>query len=955
MKGKEAKVEDISEKETRKDIDERIASAKWYFSSTVGIPERGKICREYKVEGIEADGSDVGFADYVAIDDNGDVLAVYEAKKAGTELSAAMIQAMVYATAIARKQGFFPFVYATDGSDIICSSDGSARTRKISGFHGKDEIRHRIAVRGISLSNVECDPAIIDRPYQIDGYHKTMAALDVPGKNPLICFATGTGKTRMGAAIVKAGIDSGKIKRVLWLCDRIGLAYQAKEGTFDRFLPNVSSAVLAEGNRESDDASARIVFATYQSFDSIQSDLSKSRYTIGYFDLVVVDEGHRSVFNKYKCLIDYFDCPKIVLTATPRDELEKSTFAMFGIADKEPTASYPLIQAVKDGFANYYRVVDRTTVINQSGITRANLSEEERQAYDDQFGSDTPFVGASFFRENACNKDTLKKMLADLMENGIRDKGGERLGKTIIIAESQAQAHAIVDAFKEAYPNLCLSNAENGIDFCVAILSSAEGGQDRFNKMLLDEFERGDRIRIAVSVGMLTTGIDVPDLANIVLFRQIRSIIEYKQIIGRGTRLFKCKDGFILSPSKEYFMRESNDATRIAQTEKQGFLVFDYCGNARFFNETTDQMKDGAKCAPSYSQSVFIARTLVIRALQIRFRFLSDEDRELYRKLIKQNAGVIAKINRNSMAAQPVLVPIDRFQKEESWDDLAPDDVKSLTESVALAVPPSEDGAEAMRFDLPFYYLMIASIEHKPNKEVACYIHDSICGHLLSKLQVAAVGAKEDLIIKAESDEFLNDAGPSEIESIREQLRELASFLEPGKEFVTMTDFTDEVEDLGDGDPTHPFSDGKQTFKPFEVLLKEHIETSKNPVYDKIRNFEPLSDLDVQSVQSDLSCLSESDRLGVLTDPTSCVGEARKSVGLSEKGIAAFRDELLAKGLSPVQASYACLFAESIRRNGAETKTSLIHSYDKIFSFFDKAAFDKVWDSLSARKAVREK
>ena len=322
---------------------------------------------------------------------------------------------------------------------------------------------------------------------------------------------------------------------------------------------------------------------------SIIKDTSTCPYGIGHFDLIIVDEAHRSLFNKYAEIFTYFDALMIGLTATPRNDINKSTYKVFNLDSETPNYEYDVIKGVKDGYLTYYRALDRTPDILKDGVTYSELSPDEQEEYEDKFTEDDGTIpekieGKEFYSV-ITNRDTIRKVLQTLMDEGLKVNNGDTLGKTIIFARDHNHAIMIQEEFRKLYPELCLSNNPNGVDYCVVI-----DNQIKYNEVLQREFKEKQNIRIVVSVDMMDTGVDIPEVVNLVFFKKVLSKIKFWQMIGRGTRL--CQNLNVLSPSKAYFGRMTNDGTRQLYQDKQGFLIFDICNVFPFFKENPDGKDD---------------------------------------------------------------------------------------------------------------------------------------------------------------------------------------------------------------------------------------------------------------------------------------------------------------------------------------------------------------------------
>lgn len=373
-----------NEKETREQIiDPKLVQAGWDVLKIRNVIEKDKACIETPVKGmpISADNSTgKGYVDYTLFGDDGKPLALIEAKKAVVNEEQGRVQACLYADCLEKQYGIRPVIYYTDGYSISMI-DGVYPPRRVFGFHRKDELEYVIQRRSRHITDSQPKPEICNRYYQKDAIREVIRHLENRHSRSLIVLATGTGKTRVSCAISDIFIRNNYAKRILFLADRKNLVKQAKEDTFEKFLPKVPMAMILEGKVQGS-KEARIIFSTYQSMLSIIKDTSKCPYGVGHFDLIIVDEAHRSLFNKYAEIFDYFDALMIGLTATPRNDIHKSTYRVFDLDNQEPNYEYDLVKAVKDGFLTYYRALDRTPDILKNGLTYEELSEEDKEQYE---------------------------------------------------------------------------------------------------------------------------------------------------------------------------------------------------------------------------------------------------------------------------------------------------------------------------------------------------------------------------------------------------------------------------------------------------------------------------------------------------------------------------------------------------------------------------------------------
>ncbi|RYE54160.1 MAG: DEAD/DEAH box helicase, partial [Sphingobacteriales bacterium] len=571
----------ISERETRLIyIDALLREAGW-------DPE-GTNVAEYLVSGMPNSGG-IGFVDYVLWGDDGLPLAVVEAKKTLKDPHVGQHQAKLYADCLEKAFGQRPIIFYTNGFDThIWDDQFYPASRQVHGFYTKDELQLLINRRSTrrALTDQSINKQVAGRYYQEIAIKRVAESLENKARGVLLVMATGSGKTRTAAAIVDLLTKSNWAKKILFLADRNALVTQSKNA-FNQYLPNLTSIDLT---KEAEDTSSRIVFSTYPTMMN-RIDTAKTEghryYGVGHFDVVIIDEAHRSVYQKYKAIFEYFDALLIGLTATPKADADKDTYGLFGLEPHNPTYAYELQEAVDNGFLKPPKTFPLPLKFPRQGIKYEDLSEEEKADYEqeflDNYGYVPDEVSSSAVNTWLFNKDTVNKVLDALIEHGLHIEGGDKIGKTIIFAKNHSHAAFIRDCFKERYP----SKGDVWMQIIDNYVSYAQS--------LINDFSETDKFpQIAVSVDMLDTGIDIPDILNLVFFKPVRSKAKFWQMIGRGTRL----SPDIFGPGKH----------------KEFFRVFDVCGNVEFFSA---QMEEGSnsKYLGSLSQQIFNAKLHIAHIL----------------------------------------------------------------------------------------------------------------------------------------------------------------------------------------------------------------------------------------------------------------------------------------------------------------------------------------------------
>lgn len=520
-------VNDLSEAETRRlYIDLLLHEAGWKISERKGETIARQACIEVEVQGMPNE-SGVGYADYVLFNASGIPLAVIEAKRTSKNSAEGRHQAELYADCLAARYACpRPVIYYTNGFETNIIDGIGYPSRKVMGFHTIDELQRMISQRGRNdITDLTISDKITNRNYQKRVIASVCDHYNKKHRRALLVMATGTGKTRVSISLVDVLVRNNWVKNVLFLADRIELVNQAKKN-YTKLLPDIT----VSSSRDSDvDMSARILFSTYQTMIG-HLDKDTKTFSLGRFDLIIIDEAHRSVFGKYGAIFDYFDGLLLGLTATPRDEVDRSTYDLFGMEQGEPTDSYEYDEAVADGYLNPFRAIKDNSKILTDGIDPKQLTLEERKQLEEIFEyekmkaglePDDPYsrtINATEIFKYIFNQDTVDHVLNRLMNEGISVKNDTMIGKTIIFAYNHKHAVFIAERFAALYPDL-------GADFCRVI-----DNYEKYSSDLLDKFaDKEKQPQIAVSVDMLDTGIDVPEIVNLVFFKPIHSKIKFWQ------------------------------------------------------------------------------------------------------------------------------------------------------------------------------------------------------------------------------------------------------------------------------------------------------------------------------------------------------------------------------------------------------------------------------------------
>ena len=647
----------FNEDETRKRIiDLDLRNAGWHVALNDESTE--EVGKEVKVTG-QPTTTGTGYVDYVLWDDDGKPLAVIEAKRTRENIEKGRQQAALYANALEKQFGQRPVIFYSNGWDIKILDDAQDyNSRGLYGYYSKDSLQYLIKQRTLkkNLNTTPIDTDVAGRLYQMETITRVCERFSDKHRKALIVQATGTGKTRVSIALAKRLLDAGWAKRILFLCDRKELRKQAGNA-FTEFT-NEPVHIVGKSAKNTA-ASARIFIATYPGMLRIMN-----KYDVGHFDLIVADESHRSIYNIYGDIFKYFDALEVGLTATPVEMVSRSTCDLFSCDYKLPTANYPLEDAIEQGNLVPYKIVSYTTQFLREGIKKDNLTDEQIAQLEEQ-GIDPNELDfdAKQIDEAIKNKDTNRLILRNLMEKGLRDKDGQLPGKTIVFARNIAHAELMAQLFSELYP-------QHGANFCRVIHSKYERAEE-----LIDDFKSSDEnsVRIAVSVDMLDTGIDVPECVNLVFAKPIKSKVKFWQMIGRGTRL--CEN--LYGPGQH----------------KTHFLIFDHWANFEYFDENPEE--EDVKQAKSLLQKLFEARVNLAQTA------LKKANLDVFDQTIKLIHDDICLLPMESISVRDNWQVVETYKDLKRLNQFAPQTVSDLLEKVALLMQWRNimGQSEAYKFD----------------------------------------------------------------------------------------------------------------------------------------------------------------------------------------------------------------------------------------------------------------
>ena len=798
-------------------IDYMLMEAGWELLDEKGKVLGGKACIEVEVDGMPT-ASGKGYADYVLFSRGGKPLAVIEAKATSHAVTEGRHQAMLYADCLEKRYGVRPVIYYTNGFTTKVIDGMGYADRDVISFHSMDDLERLIQKRGrAEIKDVTIKAEITDRPYQQTAIKRIVEWFNAKHRRGLLVLATGTGKTRVSISLCDILMRNDWVKTVLFLADRTALVGQAHKN-YEALLPSVSMSVLSE--EKAPDMQARILFSTYQTMINYL-DREDKTFSVGRFDLIIIDEAHRSVFGRYGAIFNYFDSLLIGLTATPRDEIDRNTYDLLQLDNGMPNYSYEIDEAVRDGYLCPYKTLQYHSKIMERGAKWDEMSKEDREEAerlmdyekslaglgpDDEYHRD--ILPQEIFKY-LFNINTVDKVLMELMEKGLKVKSGEEIGKTIIFAMNHKHAELIVERFRTLYP-------EKDPDYCQLI----DNYVNKADK-LIRKFEQMDKNpQIAVSVDMLDTGVDVPSVLNLVFFKCVKSKIKFMQMIGRGTRL--CPKVF-------------------GDADKKEFYIFDWCNNFEYFSVNSDGANPVA--VKSLTERLFALRLDIAAALQTAEHQEKEDDRRLHDELKEILHAQVSQLSRARIDVRAHLQTIEPYREREAWVCLSELDVAEL-KGIAHLLPRPKENEAAKKFDVLMLYLQLEAVDSTVKADNSRASVIKIAQLLEKKATIPAVRERMETIKEVQTAAFWDHCTLNSLERVRKELRELVHVLAESRDERR---FVINIEDAISSDAVAAPVTLKATYHDRVIdYLAKHTD---NEVLRKIQNFEQLTTDDVNELQ----------------------------------------------------------------------------------------------------------
>ncbi len=801
-------------------IDKHLLDAGWNVDNLSHVTKELDIWVGVDPEAVKTKYSGHLFADYALLGKDGKPLAVVEAKRTSIDAEVGKEQARNYAEKIQKTLGGpMPLVFYTNGYDIFYWDTDRYPPRKVYGYPTRSDLEriHFLRDNSRPMGEELIDTEVAGRGYQIQAIRSVLESIQKKRRKFLLVMATGTGKTRTCMALLDVLMRTNWVQRVLFLVDRIALGEQAMEA-FKEHLPNAS--VWPKQGETKFDPNRRVYVSTYPTMLNIIEQENCS-LTPHFFDIIVADESHRSIYNVYKNIFDYFDTIQLGLTATPKDHIDHNTFKLFECDEGLPTFAYTYEEAVNNvpPYLSDFEVLKIKTRFQQEGINSQSIAAEDKKRLlsegRDPDGYD--FEGTEL-EKKVSNRGTNTLIIREFMEESIKDPNGVLPWKTIMFAMSKKHAYRLCEVLNTLYPEYKGQLAE-------VMISDIKGVYGKGG--LLDRLKNNDMPRIAISVDMLDTGIDVREIVNLVFAKPVFSYSKFWQMIGRGTRVLEPKKIKPWCPTKDKF------------------LVMDCWENFDYF-KMNPKGKDPNQVRP-LPVRIFEAR---LTKLELA---LERGAAEIALKMRHQLQDDLNDLPYNSVIVKESIADIQKVKDPSFWNAMKPDDFVFLRHQIAPVMrAKSNSDFKAMRFELDILELSTAKLAN--DTDAYQTLRDGAIETISSlPLSVNVVAAKKDWIEKAKTEYFWSICTDTELDELVQVLGPLMKFIETNRPSEVKTDLKDllTVKEYVEFGPENERMSMDKYKQRVEELVQQLVKT--NPVLQKLINGDPISEEEIHDLSYILS------------------------------------------------------------------------------------------------------
>lgn len=804
-----------NEKLTRKEIiDNRLKQAGWNVTDRSQVIEEFFISVENNVVNEPTTLYSSEFSDYVLLGKDGKPLAVVEAKKSSVDARIGEEQAKQYAYNIQKQFSCdLPFCMYTNGHDIFFWDLENYAPRKIFAFPTRTDLERMAFIRKNKkpLADELINTNIAGRPYQIQAIRAVFEAMEERKRKFLLIMATGTGKTRTCIAMVDGLMRAGWISRVLFLVDRIALRDQAVEAFKDN-APQYS--VWPQTGETKIVTDRRVYVSTYPTMLNIIEEENLSPH---FFDLIVIDESHRSIYNVYQNILSYFNSIVLGLTATPTDAVDHNTFELFDCEDGLPTFAYTFEDAVnnKPPYLSNFEVMKLTTKFQQEGIHLNTISEDDQKKLiaEGKDPTEINFEGTDI-EKAVTNKGTNALIVREFWEECIKDPNGVLPGKTIFFCMTMKHARRIKEIFDQFYP-------QGAGEIAKVIVSDdprvyGKGG-------LLDQFKNNDFPRVAISVDMLDTGIDIPELVNLVFAKPVFSYTKFWQMIGRGTR--------VLNP---------NDRRSWCH-DKDKFLVIDCWDNFEYF-------KLNPKGKENKSQTALPIRLFKMRLEKLKA--VKEQNNEIAESEKLELEKLINALPKNNVVVQENATDLEKVYEPNFWENLTDDKIDFLDQTIApiLRALSSVD-FKAMRFEKDIVEFSVAQLNNE-SQDIE-NLKEIIVEQIAElPLNIGVVAKEKEIINKALKNSFWVNPTETDLKKVIDKVAPLMRYRQrfdggDEQESLNLKDVTYKKEMIEFGPENELVSVSR-----YKEMVEEMVQqlADQNPILKKIKSGEEISEEELKEL-----------------------------------------------------------------------------------------------------------
>ena len=839
-----------------------------------GKPGVNEVCVEIEVHNLPH--QSVGYVDYVIYNKKGDPVAVIEAKRTSVNEGNGAQQAKDYADALVKDLNlpYRPIVYYTNGYNIKIQDRLGYPARPVSNFGSLEDIERLIKRQKPGLidqrnriANKEPDKNIINRAKLIEATHDLVDAMDVDMKRKgLLVLPCGVGKTRTAVALSKILIDSDWVENVLFLADRNNLVDNALK-PFKKYMSGTVSDISAENPDK--DLKARFCLCTYNSMLSYLNS-PKKEFSVGHFDLIIVDEAHRTLFNVYRAIFEYFDSFVVGLTATPSTAIDRSTYDILDLRLNEPTFELKFEEAVNLGYLVSYKAFDKSSALAKKGLRRSDVPPEQLDEFDAiaEQGGDPDYITGEAFKKELLNKDTIDRMFADLFKYGLRVDNGNKIGKTLIFASDSKHADAIEQRFKEVYPML-------GDDFCQTIYHAIKK-----NKTRQTNFAKKDsNPQIVISVDMMDTGVDIPEIVNLVFYKRVLSRIKFDQMWGRGTRT--CEGLKVVSPCKDYFEGRSKDDERQEYMDKQGFFVFDYGGNFAYFEEHPEG--NDPSVSVNLNQKLYSAYLHILMQLQNLVYQAQPKFKNYYDDLKEYLIGKITDLNHDRADVHKELQMVDKYSDPNNWVCITNTNIYEIENHLLKLIDPdSVDDVYSKSFEYRIAVIQLSLLDTSVDsgKQQKQLLETAL--KLSEKASIPDVMAKAALLLEIQDEHFFENLEFFKLEKIKREIGPLVRYLKGESVGLTITNFNDQITTT-EREVKYKFDDFRTYKEKAVAYIKKHY--GEINAIQKILNLEELDEDDLKELQTIFDSLKTENDEDLFANSDELIIFIRKVLQLDRKTI----------------------------------------------------------------------